>query len=461
VTPTASEDERVAAFVEELTGGEAVKVKRLARWRPAWFVDVQRDDRLLRLHVRGDRRSDVLPFPSLQREADILRVLEAGGIPVPHVHGMCPDPEAIVMDAVPGVRDVTRCDDEHRRALAEEYVSLLVRMHQLDLAPFVDIGLQRPATPEQLGLGMLDAYVPLYERTKARPEPLVEFAIAWARRNVPRHRTRPSFVHWDAGQFLHDGEHITALYDFETCLVGDGLMDLAALRLRDPAEPIGADLPHLFAHYERLSGEPLDVAALRFHTVVFALVGVMALAGPMVEPQPGSPHLEYLWWDLMQRRALVWALAECIGVAVERPSPPTPQPTSIGPVLAMLEDAVAQLPAAEGPGRYQLQATALLARCARRADAVRPGLDRQTTAEIEAVLGHGFDDLEAAERELEQHVLRTGPESDAALAQLFARQVERAVFVLEPVADRVAGYDLAPVVLPDPPSPVSPTTSGR
>ncbi len=95
------------------------------------------------------------------------------------------------------------------------------------------------------------------------------------------------------------------MYDFETCRVGDPLMDLAALRLRHPAEPLGAELEVLFRHYAEVTGEPIDVAALRFHTVVFALVGVMALAGPMVEPQAGSPHLEYLWWDLMQRRALV------------------------------------------------------------------------------------------------------------------------------------------------------------
>ena len=79
---TLSEEDKATAFVEKLTGGRVVKMKRLSRWRPAWFVDVERDDQpLLKLHLRGDRRSDVLPFPSLQREADILTVLEAGVLP--------------------------------------------------------------------------------------------------------------------------------------------------------------------------------------------------------------------------------------------------------------------------------------------------------------------------------------------------------------------------------------------
>jgi hypothetical protein len=360
---------------------------------------------------------------------------------------MCPDPLAIVMDAVPGTRDVTRFGEAEQLALAEEYVSPLAEMHRLDLEPFVAIGLDEPKTAEEIGLGMLDAYMPLYNRTKAAPEPLIEFAIAWARRNVPLHRTRASFVHWDAGQFLHEGKKINALYDFETCLIGDGHMDLAALRLRDVPEPIGADLTHLFHHYEAAYGEPIDLGVLRFHTVVFALVGVMALAGPMVAPQTGSPHFEYLWWDLMQRRALVWALAECIGISIERPLPPTPAPTAAAPMLAMLEDSIAQQPPAAGFDRYQQHALAQLARCLARVDAVGPELDAQTTAEIATILGRDLADRAEADRELERFVLSAGPEADAALVGCFARQVERTVFALEPVADLVDGFDLAPAHL--------------
>jgi aminoglycoside phosphotransferase (APT) family kinase protein len=417
------------------------------RWRPAWFADVERDGQLLSLHVRGDRRSDVLPFPSLQREADILRVLEAGGIPVPHVHGMCTDPEAIVMDAVPGIRDVTRLGEDEARAVAEEYVELLAAMHALDITDFVAIGLDRPATPEGIGLGMLEAYLPLYQRTKAGPEPLIEFAIGWARRNVPAHRTKPAFVHFDAGQFLHVDGRITALYDFETCLIGDPMMDLAALRMRNPAEPVGADLAYLYKHYAAAAGSPLDLDALRFHTVVFALVGVMALAGTMAEPLPGSPHLEYLWWDLMQRRTLVWALAECVGVEIDRPARPTPAPTAQTPLLRMVEDSLAQLEPATKQDRYRQRSLALLARCATHAESVRSELDAQTAAESAALVGATPQALHDSATALEAFVQTADATQDAALVQLLARQVERSVLTYEPLADRLVGYDLAPVVL--------------
>jgi aminoglycoside phosphotransferase (APT) family kinase protein len=446
-----SEEEKATAFVEKLTGGQVVKMKRLSRWRPAWFVDVEREGQpLLKLHLRGDRRSDVLPFPSLQREADILKVLEQGGVPVPHVYGMCPDPVAIVMEAVPGVRAMSGPEDD-QRIVAEEHMELLARMHHIDPALFAAIGLDVPHTPAEIGLGMLDAYMPLYNRTKAAPEPLIEFALAWARRNVPKHRLRASFVHWDAGQFLHENGKITALYDFETCLIGDPLMDLAALRLRHPAEPLGADLTELFRHYEAVTGEPIDVPTLRFHTVVFALVGVMALAGPMVEPQTGSPHLEYLWWDLMQRRALVWALSECVGVPVDIPVAPsaarTTGPSRVEPMIRMLSDALDQFPPATGIGRYQQQATRLLAQCLLQAEVVGPELDAATCAEYEAILGVSVAGVSEAQAFMERFVLAAGPESDVALIQCFSRQVERMVFSLEPVADRVTGYALANVKL--------------
>jgi aminoglycoside phosphotransferase (APT) family kinase protein len=446
-----SEEDKATAFVERLTGGRVIKIKRLSRWRPAWFLDIEREGQpLLKLHLRGDRRSDVLPFPSLQREADILRVLESGGVPVPHVYGMCPDPLAIVMEAVPGVRAMSGPEDE-QRIIAEEHIALLARIHQLDPALFAAIGLDLPETPVEIGLGMLDAYMPLYNRTKAAPEPLIEFAISWARRNVPKNRTRASFVHWDAGQFLHEKGKITALYDFETCLIGDPLMDLAALRLRHPAEPLGADLTQLFRHYEEVTGEPIDVPTLRFHTVVFALVGVMALAGPMVEPQDGSPHLEYLWWDLMQRRALVWALSECLGVSVDMPAAPSigapGQPSRVEPMIRMLNDALAQHPPTAGMGRYQQQATALLGQCLLQSDLVGPELDAATCVEYGAILGETVSGVREAQAVMEPFVLKAGPESDVALIRCFARQVERMVFALQPVADRVTGYALAPVTL--------------
>src|SRR3546814_8727197 len=79
-----SDDERkLVAFVEQVTGGRVTAMHRQPRWRPAWFVDVERDGLLLPIHIRGDRKSDIMPFPELAREAAIMGGLEEHGIPVP------------------------------------------------------------------------------------------------------------------------------------------------------------------------------------------------------------------------------------------------------------------------------------------------------------------------------------------------------------------------------------------
>src|SRR3546814_20549222 len=66
-----SDDERkLVAFVEQVTGGRVTAMRRQPRWRPAWFVDVERDGLLLPIHVRGDRQRAIMPFPELSSDAE-------------------------------------------------------------------------------------------------------------------------------------------------------------------------------------------------------------------------------------------------------------------------------------------------------------------------------------------------------------------------------------------------------
>src|SRR5690606_41540927 len=56
------------------------------------------------LLVKGTRAWNCIPYPLLH-EMKMMEVLEANGIPLPHVHGMCDYPEAFVMDWIEGGRD--------------------------------------------------------------------------------------------------------------------------------------------------------------------------------------------------------------------------------------------------------------------------------------------------------------------------------------------------------------------
>jgi len=225
---------KLRTFVEGLLGGKITAMHRLLRWRPAWNLELQRDGETLHLHIRGERGGDVSPFPELKREADILTLLGEQGVPVPRIYGLCEDPQAIVMELVPGSRDVSNAkDDAERQQVSRQWVEAMARMHQLPLQAFVEQGIELPHSAEDITLAGLRAYYPLYARNKTRAQPLAEFALGWLRRNVPQHRTRPGFVQYDSGQFLFENGQVHGLYDFEFAMIGDPLADLASARMRD------------------------------------------------------------------------------------------------------------------------------------------------------------------------------------------------------------------------------------
>ena len=132
------EELRLAPQIESLVGGRIVSLERQPRWRKAWYAVVDRDGVEVPIYIRGDKQIDAEPYPGLGREAAILGLFRANDLPVPRVYGMTENPIGIVMDLVPGTRDVDHAaDDAERRSVAEQYIAVLARMHSLDTAPFV------------------------------------------------------------------------------------------------------------------------------------------------------------------------------------------------------------------------------------------------------------------------------------------------------------------------------------
>lgn len=424
---------RLRLFVEAATGGRIVRWERQVRWRPAWFVDVERGGgERVALYLRGDRGSDIVPFPELGREADVIDVLHAHGVPVPAIHGFHADPPAILMDALPGKRDLSGLAADARERVVRDYVAAVVAIHRVPVQPFVDRGIAAPERPEDVPLTGLHAYLPLYARVKRRPEPLIEFALGWLRRNTPRDRTRPAFIQFDSGQFLTDGDRMTGLYDFEFGMIGDPAMDLATMRMRHSYEPLGAEFRQVCAFYEEFSGEPLDRAAVAFHTVQFSTLSTMMIAGAVADPQPGGPHAVYLEWDLALRRSMIQALAEAMGI--ERPSAPPPPPPHAAPEDAMLRDAIGAIVAADPVAESNRAAALDLAEYLARAREVEPELTARELKEAEGLTGRSSPTPAEAEAALEAFVLAAGPDMERRLFDLFARRHERRVRAFEDTA---------------------------
>src|SRR5262249_8599562 len=113
-----------------------------------------------------------------------------------------------------------------------------------------------------------------------------EFPSGGLRRTAPAPRSRVALLQAAAGQFLFDAGRITTLHDFELACLGDPMAEFAGLRNRTLSEPLG-DLRRALRRYEELSGEPVDLRAIDFHTVRFGLVTPPSTAPRVAAPPPG------------------------------------------------------------------------------------------------------------------------------------------------------------------------------
>lgn len=424
---------RLRAFVEHATGGKVVRMERQVRWRPAWFVDVERGGELMKLHLRGDRGGDVAIFPELKREADVISVLGEHGIAVPRIHGYCSEPPCILMDALPGTRRVAdAASDAERRTVARQYIAEVAAMHRVPVESFVARGLHLPQGAREIALVGLGAYMPHYLRTKSRPEPMLEFVIGWLKRNVPTHRSRASFIQFDSGQFLFQDGRMTGLYDFEFSMIGDPMVDLATMRMRDNYEPLGESFPVLLQLYEEFSGEPVDHEVIDFHTLQFATLGTMQFTGTVGAGRPGDEHAVYLEFDLALRQVIVQAMSGLTGIRLPLEPPLSEHTGNNAALLAKLADTVSRIETPDKLQQSRQEAADKLIEWLQRTDAMGTELDARNLHDISTLLGRRFDNCCAAEAALERHVQEAGPEHDETLLRLFATMEARRMHVFGP-----------------------------
>jgi aminoglycoside phosphotransferase (APT) family kinase protein len=419
--------------VERLVGGKIVHAERQPRWRPAWFLDLERAGETVSVYFRGDRgEADHGVYP-LEHEMHVLQVLEAHDIPVPHIYGFCEDPRGIVMSKEPGRYNLANAESEaEREAVLDDYVRILAEMHRIPVSAFEKVGLSVPATPEELALGDFDHWEHAFRGFKCRPEPLIEFGIRWVRRNIPKNPGQPAFLQGDAGQFLFDGGKVTTLLDFELGYVGDPAADLAGMRCRDLSEPLG-DLKRAVRRYAELSGHELDYATLHYHTVRFGLNTPLCTSHLVARPSPEIDPIQYLAWYLVYARTPVEVMARLGGIELEDvalPEVDASRHAVAGDVLVEMLKPDAQTDASTA---YRLDSASRVAEYLRRAERWGEAIEQEDLDEVATILGTRPASWNDADTALERFVLEAGPEHDAALIRYFYRRTLRHELLIEPV----------------------------
>ena len=297
--------------------------------RPGWFVDVDAGGVGRKFYIRGDRGGD-FGFTreyGLQRETRVLRLLREEGIPVPEVIATSDDPNAAILEFIPGVNDFTTIESPAERdAVARDFARLMARWHAIPAEKFVEIGLAAPRDTTELVCTDLAVWERGHFPLIVEPVPLVSFACGWLRRNLPEMPERLVLVQGDTGpgQFLFRDSRVQGVVDFELANLGDPMRELAHIRTRDVWYPTG-NLPDWFRYYSDASGVPLDLHKIRYYSVIGMFTTALAL-GPVVQKlNPRDEHAEWIAQEVWSRKATAEAIAEAMGITLDAPRLPVPE----------------------------------------------------------------------------------------------------------------------------------------
>lgn len=440
MTAPASEPNRPAEpwgsafdWIEEQLGGRITRYERQPRWRPAFYLDLERDGETIPLYVRGARTEISTSDVTLHYEMRVLQQLEADGIPVPHVYGYIPDPAAIVMERSPGRGNLATAESEaERKAVLDQYIEILARTHSLDTAPYAALGMDTPSGSHELGLCDLPRWEATYRKSKSRPEPIIEYLLGWLKRNIPEGRSQVTFLSADAGQFVFENSRLTALVDLELACLGDPAADLGGMRGRDLSEPLG-DLPRAFERYFELRGETIPTSVIDYHTVRFNLYTPMAIAPVIAHATPDVDLVQYLGWYWVWSRACLEVIAHGMGLELDTVTLPEPNLSR----FSLAHDNVTQRLKRAGSGTdfaaYEIDAAYRCAEYLRRAERFGGEFEQNDLEEISALLGRSFTDWNEADAALEDFIENAAPEHDAALLKLLHRRTLRHEALLQPV----------------------------
>jgi aminoglycoside phosphotransferase (APT) family kinase protein len=418
---------RLAGWVERTVHGTVTRLDRVPRWRPAWDIDVEVDGRSLPLHARGEREPRIVMPYRIADEVAVHELLEAHGLPVPHAFGLCDDPYALVMDRLPGFVDLSfATDDEERARVVDEYLELLARIYEIPLASVAAAGFAVPSDSAATGLAFLRRMEAGYDRGMAgmAPDPIAVFLRRWLADNVPPHRhDEARFTTYDSFQFMFEDGRITGLLDFEHAHVGDPMMDLAALRIRDTLKNIG-DLAETGARYEAVTGVVIDHDVVDYHTVLYNTLSVISVGPSLADPLRGTDWLSYLAWYVNGARWAFEVIAEMRGYQLEPVAIPDPRPSRHAPAYRHLVESLRAAGSSGFLDDYERVGLGRVANHLRRVDEIGAALDAADLADLARVVGHRPDPAEA-DAELVRFVERAGPEHEEGLVRLLDARAQR------------------------------------
>jgi aminoglycoside phosphotransferase (APT) family kinase protein len=423
----------VRQSVEQTMGGRVSDIQRQNRWRPTWFVDLDRDGETVPLVVRGDR-FDANSLP-LRHEYEFHRLVWEGGARVPSLHAFLRIGalDAMIMERVPGKATFGDLAAEDRDTVVDEYLQQLALIHAMDPAKFLAAGIEAPAPGEDPGEGRIRQKIENFRATKNAPEPFSEFVVGWLMRNKPNSRRPAAPALLDTGQFHHKDGRLVAVLDLEFGQLSDPMIDLAVWRMRDTLIPFG-DMQKLYARYEELTGQPVDMDAIKWHLLGGAIGNALMFAPAVAKPEPETDIMTYMQWDSETNLMSAEFLGEVLDIELPVLDIPPVEPNRDQVTFAHLIRQLGSVTVGDHNQQHQLRLCFRMARHLHRRNEIGVELDRQDVDDVNQLLGTRLTDWNEATVELEKFVVadaNTGAH-DRALTVLFYKRLQRVHMTMGP-----------------------------
>jgi len=283
--------EALAAWLSAVAGARQAEITELAPLKGGaiqenWLLSATFSDGPFAgsqaLVLRSDAPSGVAVSHSRAQEFALLQVAATAGVTVPEALWLCADPAVLgrpfyVMRRAAGVglgprvvKDVTLGGD--RTALLERLGRELARIHSVKPPQAaLDFLGEPPAKPAgrfvERFRGLLDDL--------EQPRPALEWGLSWCSRNLPG-SADICLIHNDfrTGNYLVDGQGLTAVLDWEFADWGDPMTDIGwfcarCWRFGRPDLEAGGIGPRdpFYRGYESESGRTIDGGAVAFWEV--------------------------------------------------------------------------------------------------------------------------------------------------------------------------------------------------
>jgi aminoglycoside phosphotransferase (APT) family kinase protein len=252
-------DAEVTDWLEQAAGGSVVSLAQIpAGGRTGFAVDVETPQGEKReLFLQRGGRGGLGSFMGFEREAEVYRALEPLGIPIPHVWGVDEAHDVFLVDRAHGQAwfHAPR-DPAVALAVAQDFMSHLATWHRagaraLDLPSFGPVRSVREHQLDQLeGIRATFAAQDVQEPIDL----LARVQLDHLLHQVPEFDGEPVLVQGDTGpgNFMYEGERVTAIIDWELAHLGDPMDDIAWLSWRSTQHG-WPDFPARMRDYERES----------------------------------------------------------------------------------------------------------------------------------------------------------------------------------------------------------------